>query len=168
MANIIMLGHRSRVGKDTVASMLLELDPSFQRLALTDPLKRHCCRKYDLNFFDDAIKVEHRQKLIDTSAELRAINDEVWMDATQLSIASEYVVITDLRDPKEIEYFRKQGHTVFLVHVDRPAVPERTDGIDNLLSDYRDWDHYISNIGNQDFLAFEAKHLYSAAMEVFK
>lgn len=156
MASILLLGHQKRTGKDTIAKMMIAkmeaLGIKAQKLSFADALKEYCKRETGIDFFNEEEKIKHRQVLIDTSDEIRATDDDIWVRTVDEAITEKIVVITDFRYPHEYDYLTDRGHNVFPVKITRRDLPEPTDGADTALNGWDGWDTTIYNDGSLEEL----------------
>ena len=115
----IALTGEMRSGKDTVYQILTEFGYRVHRVAFGDMLKT----KFHNTFQDIPWDPKPIQHYIDYGQAMRAIDEDVWVKAldervryiksTQLITPN--IVITDVRQPNEFEYARKNGFVIVKV-----------------------------------------------------
>ena len=177
MTTILALGHRSGVGKDTLAGILVE-EHGFVRLAFADALKAvlGAVRPYLGRDIADAIAelgieeakrspIPVRAVLIDLGNAVRAhVSPDAWVLAVTRKIDEApdgLFVITDLRFPNEVRMLRDRG--AYLVRVDRAAAPVSHDVSDCALEGFDQWDAIVDNSGSLRYLAAQVEHLVELA-----
>ena len=177
MTTILALGHRSGVGKDTLAGILVE-EHGFVRLAFADALKAvlGAVRPYLGRDIADAIAelgieeakrspIPVRAVLIDLGNAVRAhVSPDAWVLAVTRKIDEApdgRFVITDLRFPNEVRMLRDRG--AYLVRVDRAAAPVSHDVSDCALEGFDQWDAIVDNSGSLRYLAAQVEHLVELA-----
>jgi len=130
---IIGLSGLKRAGKDTFASYF---PPNFTRLAFAEPLKQAAAIIYDVppeafsEYLKDAINekwgITHRDMLINVGQKMREVDPDHWvrlMEARILTLhehglcirPTEHILITDVRQPNELEMIERLGGAVYLV-----------------------------------------------------
>lgn len=127
---IIGLSGFKRVGKDTFASYF---PPNFTRMAFAEPLKRAAAIIYDVlpEAFDDNLKdatnekwgITHRDMLINVAQKMREVDLDHWVRLMAARILNTYaqgltdqhILITDVRQPNELEMIKRLGGAVYLV-----------------------------------------------------
>ena len=116
----------ARTGKDTIAQYLGS-KAGFKRLAFGDSLKEFLFA----TFPDLPQEPKPRQAMIDFGQSCRAIDPLVWVKQLHRK-ARTYekngytnFVITDVRQPNEIEYCRKNGYTLVKVEASTEAQIKR-------------------------------------------
>lgn len=176
--NLIGLGYRAQVGKDTVASFLGD---EWQRFSFADPVRAV------LKFMDPIIVRDIRLDSVlrgrndwesaKTFPEVRrllhalgvASRDEihqgVWVGATMAKVDRHLkeggkAVLTDVRFPNEVEAVAKRGGKVVLVNRPSAAVLPWTS--DHALDGFEDWDYVIDNIGTLEELKAKAVDMVDA------
>lgn len=116
---IVMLGHKSKVGKDTLADILVKKE-GFVKVALADKLKEVCSDLFFIDleeFYDEKLKNEEisnykmtRRRILQIVGQsMFQINKDIWVKhAISKIIASQAkkIVITDFRFPHEIDSIR--------------------------------------------------------------
>ena len=177
MTTILALGHRSGVGEDTLASILVE-EHGFVRLAFADALKAvlGVMRPYLDRDIADAITelgieeakrspVPVRAVLIDLGNAVRAhVSPDAWVLAVTRKIDETpegRFVITDLRLPNEVRTLRDRG--AYLIRVDRKAAQVSDDVSDRALEGFDQWDAIVDNNGGIEDLRVWAAKIVTAA-----
>lgn len=127
---LIGLGHRKRVGKDTIADYLVR-EHGFQKLAFADPLKE--AAKVVFGWNDEHVHGELKEakdpywgfaprwalQRMGTDAMRKHFADDIWVKATLRRVqAPGRYVISDVRFPNEAEAIQRLGGRVW--RVDRP------------------------------------------------
>jgi len=159
--NVVLLGHRAQVGKDTLANLLVQKD-CFTQLSFAAKLKDICRElfdlsveqvngtaeaknKIDLRFVLDGQPISSRRILQIVGQNMRAIQPDVWAQYvfTQISknidqTGANQFVISDCRFPNEIEVARRweaenfNERQVFTVRIDRPDLDESYQGVNDV------------------------------------
>ena len=177
MTTILALGHRSGVGKDTLASILVE-EHGFVRLAFADALKAvlgALCPYLERDVADAIAElgieeakrspIPVRAVLIDLGNAVRAhVSPDAWVLAVTRKIDEApdgRFVITDLRFPHEVRTLRDRGG--YLIRVDRKAAPVSDDVSDRALEGFDQWDAIVDNNGSLCDLATHATRLVEMA-----
>jgi hypothetical protein len=157
---LIGLGHTARVGKDTVAGILVA-QHGFERLALADPLRDLLYdidpvvrRTVDELGWDEAKvvypRVRERQIEVGNAARRRLGADVLIRAAfNRIDPAADWA-ISDVRYPSEAEAVAAAGGR--LVRVVRPGVTPGDDVADRALRDFDGWDAVIVNDGTLEDL----------------
>lgn len=126
---IIGLSGLKRAGKDTFASYF---PPNFTRLAFAEPLRQAAALIYDVppDVFSDSLKdvlnkewgITHRDMLINVGQKIREVNPDHWVQLMELRIATvtrmnpgQHILITDVRQPNELQMIERLGGAVYLV-----------------------------------------------------
>jgi hypothetical protein len=127
---IIGLSGLKRAGKDTFASYF---PPNFTRMAFAEPLKQAAAIIYDVppEAFDDNLKdatnekwgITHRDMLINVAQKMREVDPDHWVRLMEARILNTYaqgltdqhILITDVRQPNELEMIKRLGGAVYLV-----------------------------------------------------
>jgi hypothetical protein len=176
---IIGLGHKARVGKDSIADVLVRKH-GFTRLAFADALKQAALDidplvmapgQVNVNLgagrlsyvvesmgWEDAKKInEVRRFLQELGVAIRRIDPDIWVDRIlgQLDKEIDYV-ITDVRFPNEFEALRATGALV--VEVVRPGLPPLQGRAAHHPSETAlegwDWDRVLKNDGTLEDLEY--------------
>lgn len=134
--SIILLKGFSQSGKDFIGKILCD-NYNYERYAFADSLKSIVSQKYkcDINLLhsqtgkmniceNDILKRSYRQILIDEAANLRHINQDVFVNYCCNEIYKtlpQKIVITDWRYLNEMEIIRKQfpNYLITTIHVIR-------------------------------------------------
>ena len=131
---IIGLAGFKRTGKDTFASYF---PSNFTRMAFAEPLKQAAAIIYDVSpeAFSDDLKdatnekwgITHRDMLINVGQKMREVDPDHWVRLLKMRIMSEFqhyqraniadqhILITDVRQPNELEMIECLGGAVYLV-----------------------------------------------------
>lgn len=124
---IIGLAGFKRTGKDTFASYF---PSNFTRMAFAEPLKQAAAIIYDVSSeaFSDDLKdatnekwgITHRDMLINVGQKMREVDPDHWvklMKSRILSLADtdQHILITDVRQPNELQMIEHLGGAVYLV-----------------------------------------------------
>lgn len=149
----------ARTGKDTIADYLGS-KAGFIRLAFGDSLKEFLFA----TFPDLPQEPKPRQAMIDFGQSCRAIDPLVWIKQLHRT-ARTYekngytnFVITDVRQPNEIEYCRKNGYILVKVEASKEAQVKRAIAggevlnpeniLDTLALNFEEYDFKIENNGS--------------------
>ena len=155
--NVVLLGHKAQVGKDTLADLLVNND-KFVRLSFAEKLKNICKELFDLSesqvngsaleknrlderFIIDGQAISSRRILQLVGQNMRAIQSDVWAKYVfkQISDISEQTgqnqfVISDCRFPNEIDVARAweaedvDNRQVFTARIDRKSLDKNYQG----------------------------------------
>ena len=131
---IIGLAGFKRTGKDTFASYF---PSNFTRMAFAEPLKQAAAIIYDVSpeAFSDDLKdatnekwgITHRDMLINVGQKMREVDPDHWVRLLKMRIKSEFqryqrvnitdqhILITDVRQPNELQMIEHLGGAVYLV-----------------------------------------------------
>lgn len=166
---IIGFGHRSNVGKDTSANFLdqalRELDSNYRikRIGFANKLKDITYDLFKWAGIERPIHYENhredRAKIIpalgctivdlwvDVGEHMRQIYSEIWVKNALDQQDIDFLIISDVRHPNEVQAIRKAGGKLYRIINDR--VPHREGkSIDDMLADFEDWDGDILNSGS--------------------
>ena len=165
---ILALGHRKQTGKDTLARFIAsrlrlnnrglnvivagfadELKDTVYRLygwAGVKPKEYYEAHQAEREVILPQIGMSYRAKLIQIGNHTRAIDECVWSNALLKKLNVDVLIIKDLRFPHEITQVHSCGGHV--VKVVRPGIPEDTDGADEPLATFNEWDHIVVNDGD--------------------
>lgn len=104
---IIILSGKQFCGKDTVAKILLEIFPDFQRIGLGDAIKLEYGEREGLSLEEiEKHKPLYRQDLIDLGNFRRSQDSDYWIKKV---IALEgNIIVPDVRMKRELEFLKKQ------------------------------------------------------------
>lgn len=181
---IVGLGYQSRVGKDTLARLLIEelgaRGKTAARVGFADALKDQAERAFwrlglGGRVYYDAHPEERTAPLsraphltpvklwIAFGEAMKSIDPRIWLDAG-LSLAdathADFVLMPDLRFPLEAEEIRRRGGVT--VKVTRPG--QVTHASDHALHGW-DWDVIVANEGTLDDLRRDARALADYLIE---
>jgi len=128
---IIGLAGFKRTGKDTFASYF---PSNFTRMAFAEPLKQAAAIIYDVSpeAFSDDLKdatnekwgITHRDMLINVGQKMREVDPDHWVRLMESRISNAYaqwkltyqhILITDVRQPNELQMIEHLGGAVYLV-----------------------------------------------------
>ena len=130
---IIGLTGFKRTGKDTFASYF---PSNFTRMAFAEPLKQAAAIIYDvpITVFEDELKDAtnekwgntHRDMLINVGQKMREVDPDHWVKLMKSRILSsqprnsldatdQHILITDVRQPNELQMIEHLGGAVYLV-----------------------------------------------------
>ena len=130
---IIGLAGFKRTGKDTFASYF---PSNFTRMAFAEPLKQAAAIIYDVSpeAFSDDLKdatnekwgITHRDMLINVGQRMREVGPDHWVKLMESRILSsqlrnsldatdQHILITDVRQPNELQMIEHLGGAVYLV-----------------------------------------------------
>lgn len=166
---ILMLGHQSKVGKDTLADQLVE-HAGFKKIAFADKLKEVCSDLFNIplqEFYDEKLKNEiveqhgmtRRRILQIVGQAMFEVDKLVWVKHALKKFENlDRIVLTDFRFIHEIgkiqEFAAENGYTVITVKLTREGIPEFTGKEDRSeleLINYQ-WEFRIQNNGTIDEL----------------
>lgn len=171
---IIALGHKSRVGKDTIGEYL-EVNYKFKRISFAYTLKEAVKTIYGWNdehvygslkeVIDPYWNISPREVMqkFGTEACRNVMRDDIWVKSVVKKITSDSKsnwVITDARFKNEASAIKDMGG--FVVKVDRQNrsnVHNQMHPSEIELLDYTHWDQVIDN--NKDY-----KHLFDQVDEM--
>ena len=175
-----MLGHQSKVGKDTLADQLVA-KAGFVKIAFADKLKYVCSDLFDIpveEFYDEVLKNEvverfgktRRQILQIVGQAMFQIDDQVWVKhAFKRFKDADKIAITDFRFVHEIgkvqKFAEENGYKVVTVKLTKPGIAEFTGKEDRSeleLINY-DWEFRIHNEGTIDELYEKGKAIINFA-----
>ncbi len=187
---IIAFGHRQRTGKDTAGRLLFNhLRYEYPRLKLYKtcffgPVKDVCGRLFSWSGLQDAEFYENYPGKKDTILPLIGKSPrQIWLEfghylreidprsvarfaLSLIPIDTEVVIITDLRDPSEIEDIRTHKGSL-VVRIDRnvPKLESKLTGhpaynLDSKLENYDQWDRVLDNNGSMRDLSKQLEGLY--------
>lgn len=165
---IIGFGHRSSVGKDTSANFLdqalreLSSDFRVKRIGFAYKLKEVTFDLFKFTGIKEPIHYENhredRSKIIpelnctivdiwvDVGEKMREIYGPIWIENTLHQEDIDFLIITDIRHPNEVQAIKELGGSIY--RVVNPRVPRREGkSIDDYLADYNGWTADILNDG---------------------
>jgi hypothetical protein len=183
MVRIFGFGHRSRVGKDTVAGFLAghirqtTRNKLVVKTAFAIKLKAMTHDLYGWAGLQDADFYERPENEHLRNVKLPEIGKtpvEIWIEfgttvgrsifmdtwvKYPLNKKFDFLIIADVRFPNEVSEIRKAGGVVY--KVENPNVPIRESVADSALADYKDWNGVIVNHG-------DLKTLNTTVIDTFK
>jgi len=159
---ILMLGHQSKVGKDTLADLLVER-AGFVKIAFADKLKEVCSDLFFIplhEFYDERLKNEvdsrygmTRRRILQTVGQaMFSVDKYVWVNhAIKKFCNFDKIVITDFRFPHEIDCIREfsSEYDVVTIKLHRQGISEfagSNDPSELSLMEYP-WQYHIHNNG---------------------
>lgn len=181
---IVGLGYQSRVGKDTLARLLIEelvaRGRTAARVGFADALKDQAENAFWRLGLGGRLYYDERPELrtqplihaphltpvklwIAYGEAMKSIDPRIWLDAAidrAASTHATFVVIPDLRFPLEAEEIRRRGGVT--VKVTRPG--QVTHASDHALHGW-DWDVIVANEGTLDDLRRDARALADYLIE---
>jgi hypothetical protein len=181
MAQLIGLAGKRGSGKNTVATLIQELEPgrNWQVLAFGDAIKNVCAAlaaELPQPYYSQEGKAEllpafgltRGAMLQQVGAALRTWRPTVWIEALLASLPAEQpVIVADLRFPDEAEAIRARGGIV--VRVEGDPLQQRGDGTrddnhpsETALDDYRSYSAVLHNTGSLDTLREQVRQLLSS------
>lgn len=142
----------ARAGKDTVALYLGAIS-DFQRIAFGDAMKHHL---YEI-FPDLKDLPKPRQAMIDFGQACRGIDPLVWVKALareskkwkEFGYAN--LVITDVRQPNELEYCLDNGYTIVKIEVEPEIAVARALEGGEVLDPNNSMDKFAREFDGADF-----------------
>jgi len=161
---IIGLGHRRRVGKDTLGNLIvqdcLSYGISATRVAFGDKVKSIAFELYSWaglqagEYYDShpedrevalpAIGMSPREIWIEVGCKLREVYPETWLEAAFAKAKDfEVLIVTDVRFPNEVDAIRDRGGEV--IKVERPGIKPSHDQADSALASFDEWDAIVFN-----------------------
>jgi len=175
---IIGIGHRRRVGKDTLGNLLwkrlIHAGVKPARDAFARKLKKAAHRIFAYGGLLEPQQYDHNPDLrekplpaigkspreiwIEVGNKLREVDPAVWIRSVIDAPAHQnagVLLVTDTRYPNEVQAIHECGGMV--IKIVRPGIPEFRDVADSALADMPDseWDLVVANDGDLD--ALEAK-----------
>ena len=176
---ILALGHRQQTGKDTLANfMVTRIRLNNRRLnvqaaGFADELKDTCYRlyswagvkrkeHYEINPKERTVVlpllgITVRQLWINVGNHMRQYDPNVWVKALLTRPGVDVMIIKDLRFPNEVQNVKEHGGNI--VKVTRQGSPIVTDGADDPLASYEEWDLTLDNDGTMEELSRKADML---------
>ncbi len=174
---IVMLGHQSKVGKDTLADELVKRE-GFVKIAFADKLKLVCSDLFFIplyEFYDEKLKNEvverygitRRRILQIVGQALFGVDPCVWVNHAKIKFTGEYnkIVITDFRFIAEIvdikKFAEENGYELKTAKLHREGISDfagRNDPSELELINYP-WQFNIHNNGT-------VEELYNNAMNI--
>ena len=176
---IVGIGHRRRMGKDTVAEMirskLRAAGVNVFRDAFAWNLKQVTRQMFGYAGLDDNSVYESRPELreivlpaigmsprdlwIDVGNRMREIDPDVWIRGVldnPAYVSGSVLLISDVRYPNEVKAIRARGGAV--IKVIRSGVPESSDVADSALAGMKmgAWDRVVLNDADIDALDHKA------------
>lgn len=157
MKNIICLSGKQYSGKDTVAKILLEKLPSFQRMAIGDAIKYEFGEKYNLTYEEiDSNKGKYRTGLIELGNYGRSVDPDYWLK--KIIYTDKNIIVTDVRMLHEAEVFKKAG--AYLIRVaasyetrsKRGVITNAKDSTEVELDNYKEFDYHLINDSDYETL----------------
>ncbi|OGI01981.1 MAG: hypothetical protein A2Y25_08405 [Candidatus Melainabacteria bacterium GWF2_37_15] len=149
---ILIISGKQYSGKDTVASILLEMLPDFKLAPLANALKEEFSEEKNLSVAEvERNKPLYRAELIELGNKRRAEDPDYWIKKVLDSEGN--IIISDARLKHEIDIFEKYGAIKIRVESDRTQRAKRgklvkeDDTTETDLDNYKKWDYVIENSG---------------------
>lgn len=162
---ILMLGHQSKVGKDTVADELVKRS-GFKKIAFADKLKEVCADLFFVplvEFYNESLKNEEverygitRRRILQIVGQaMFSVDKCVWVNhVIQKLNYLDKIVITDFRFPHEIdkmkEFAAKHNYELISIKIHREGISDfsgKNDPSELSLIEYP-WDYHVHNNGS--------------------
>lgn len=162
------IGHRKRVGKDALASLLVaelrKLGVLCRKTSLAEPLKRLAFRTFKWSGLQPGAYYEQEEHAAEREIVLpkigltprqiwnvfgtgvaRQIHPDTWVHSffDQEFQGSEVVIVPDVRFPNEAEAIKARGG--ILIKVEWDKIPPSDSSIDHVLDDYQGWQIIFNN-----------------------
>lgn len=127
---MIGLCAQSRMGKDSVADIILETKTTYAKKAFASELKRVISQYFDIDMNDieeyktqsqrhPSLELSMRDTLQLVGETFRKVHPDVWVNAALRNISGQSVIFTDVRHENEMDaILSKKG---YLVLIGRPA-----------------------------------------------
>ena len=184
---IIGLAGFKRTGKDTFASYF---PSNFTRMAFAEPLKQAAAIIYDvpITVFEDELKDAtnekwgntHRDMLINVGQKMREVDPDHWVKLMKSRILSsqprnsldatdQHILITDVRQPNELQMIEHLGGAVYLVQ--RKGVAWNGHPTEKMATQLEHFAGRIENLlplgcTNPEMLRKSAEHFRKASYEL--
>jgi len=158
---IIALGHKKRVGKDTVGKMI-EKYTKLSTHSFASKLKSVANQLYgwgglkteqwydkhgeDREIILPDIGLSPRTIWIQVGSAMRMIHPDTWIKSMPTDC-----IVTDLRYPNEFEWANIR------IRVDNPRIPDTPDIADDALNSETNWDYILVNDGTLEELEVKVK-----------
>lgn len=161
---IIIFSGKQYSGKDTVAKVLLDNMPDYERCAMGDVIKKVYGSQKNLTL-DEIERNKHlyRQDLIELGNWGRSIDQDYWLK--KIITQEGKIIVTDVRVPHELQLFKAHGATTVRVEASREnrAARGKLVGEDDVtetgLDSITDWDYVIENDSDVESLKQKAMDL---------
>ena len=158
MANkIIIFSGKQYSGKDTVAKILLEEMPEYNRFAMGDVIKLEYGRQKGLTYEEiESNKATYRPDLIALGNWGRAQDPDYWLK--KIISQDGNIIVTDVRVQHEYDIFKAAGAISIRVEASRETRASRgelvgeTDITEIGLDNIKDWDYVIENDADYETL----------------
>lgn len=152
---VIALSGRRKAGKDTVANMIKQSYPGWERVAFADAMKDMLSKdrgipRWELD--DDIRKEKHRQLMISYAEGLRAEDPEIFVREWSKRVeGKDRVIVSDLRRPPELHrLLRIKGSMILRIWAEDRTLQRRgvtpTKGVDD-----SDTETYMNNFPDSYF-----------------
>lgn len=157
---IIIFSGKQYSGKDTVAKVLLDNMPEYERCAMGDIIKKVYGSQKGLTYEEiERNKSIYRQDLIELGNWGRSIDQDYWLK--KIISQEGNIIVTDVRVPHELQLFKAHGAITVRIESSRENRASRGQlvgeedvtevGLDNIT----DWDYVIEN--NSDYESLKQK-----------
>lgn len=157
---IVIISGKQFSGKDSVATILSEALPDFQRVALADALKEELGNSKNISIKEiDMNKTLYRSELIELGQRRRAEDKDYWINVVLGS--EDNIIVTDVRLKREYEIFKDLGAISVRIESDleerqkRGHISQDEDITETDLDNLQTWDYVIHN--NSDFETLKQK-----------
>ena len=165
---ILAFGHKSGVGKDTIANLIVKVlrtQMSYQDTidiaGFADPLKAQCYQEFKsyghLSPEQYEFNRDHRKTILPelnmTAVDLwvsvgnyyRTLDEDYWVKKLfdKYKTSSGVLLIKDLRYPNEAEAVKRHGGKIIKINNDRAAIYNSV--ADTAMDNYSGWDMIINN-----------------------
>lgn len=167
---IIVFSGKQFSGKDTVAKILMDVMPEFKRIAMGDAIKAEYSKRTGLSREEiEKNKPLYRADLIKLGDWGRSISPKFWIE--KLIEASDNIIVTDVRVPFELEFFKSRG--AFCIRVEsskvnrakRGQIVNENDLTECALDNIKNWDYIIDNNSDYESLVSKTNDLISVIKE---
>lgn len=183
---IIAFGHRQRVGKDTVTKFALSHirtqypGTAVCRCSMGDEIKAYAYKMFSWAGLMDRVYYDNNEEEVGRILpEISKTPRQIWIQlgkwgretypylwnklAISHATSDDVLIIPDIRSFADIEFFKQ--FPSYFVRIENPYVPPQTDGCDELLEAFKDWDEILVNDGDRRLLNTRACDLVDRAME---
>lgn len=164
---IIIFSGKQYSGKDTVAKVLLDNMPDYERCAMGDIIKKVYGSQKNLTYEEiERNKPIYRQDLINLGNWGRSIDQDYWLK--KIISQEGKIIVTDVRVPHEYQLFKAHGAITIRVEASRETRASRGEliGEDDItevgLDNVTDWDYVIENDSDYESLKTKALELVEA------
>ena len=165
--DLIAISGKQFSGKDTLADLLLDYMPNFQKIPLAKAIKAEYARQQGITVEDlEANKAQHRPGLIALGDWGRQQDPDYWLK--QVLSAPGQKIISDVRLQREYELLRAQGAFLIRLNADhsiratRGNLVSETDRTETELDAIpnADWDLVLTNNGTPAELDAQLRRVF--------